>query len=244
MPEDTMPLAEGCFVKTLNNMGYMTTCLDEFSREFVQFAAIAPGPVLDVGAAYGVATLSALNAGATVIANDIDERHLNMLMGRVDPELWDRVELLSGDFPELPINSSSLGAALVCRVLHFFEGERVERSAEALFGWLKPGGKVFIVTETPFVGTLRKFADEYARRKQHGDPWPGLITNMSFYSGKRAGTIPEFANWLDPDVLNRVFKQAGFEIERCHTFARPEFPEDLQWDGRESVGLVGVKPPS
>jgi hypothetical protein len=47
---------------------------------------------------------------------------------------------------------------------------------------------------------------------------------------------------LDPDVLRRLFSEAGFMIEECRTFARPEFPADIQLDGRESVGLIAVRP--
>ena len=39
------------FVRTLNNMGYMTSGLDPYSQAFVDFAPGAPGPCLDVGAA-------------------------------------------------------------------------------------------------------------------------------------------------------------------------------------------------
>jgi hypothetical protein len=47
---------------------------------------------------------------------------------------------------------------------------------------------------------------------------------------------------LDPEVLTRVFREGGFQVEEASLFARPEFPEDLRLDGRESVGVIGVKP--
>jgi hypothetical protein len=49
-------------------------------------------------------------------------------------------------------------------------------------------------------------------------------------------------HFLDPEVLARVFTAAGFIIEKAATFARPEFPKDIQLDGRESVGLIAIKP--
>jgi hypothetical protein len=48
-------------------------------------------------------------------------------------------------------------------------------------------------------------------------------------------------HFLDPDVLSRVFTESGFRIDEATMFARPEFPEDIQLDGRESVGLIATK---
>ncbi len=82
-----MPVAEpNGFIKTLNNMGYMTSTLDPYSMAFADFAPAAPGPCLDVGAAYGVASLVALANGARMIANDIDGRHLRILLDRAPAE--------------------------------------------------------------------------------------------------------------------------------------------------------------
>ena len=42
-----MPSAEpNGFIKTLNNMGYMTSTIDPFSRSFVEFSSRARLPVL------------------------------------------------------------------------------------------------------------------------------------------------------------------------------------------------------
>ena len=81
------------FVRTLNNMGYMTSALDPYSLAFTTFAPAAPGPALDIGAAYGIATLAALAGGARVIANDIDARHLDILSSRAPQEFRSRLVL-------------------------------------------------------------------------------------------------------------------------------------------------------
>ncbi|MBX9666521.1 MAG: class I SAM-dependent methyltransferase [Candidatus Obscuribacterales bacterium] len=235
-----MPDVEDGFVKTLNNTGYMTAGLDRFSQTFVDFAAHAPIRVMDVGAAYGVATLAALKCGATVLANDIDERHLNILYDRVPAAERSRLELLCGQFPNIEVKAESLAATLICRVMHFFDGAAIELSAKRVHEWTVSGGKVFVICETPFVGTLTAFADEYARRKDQGDPWPGLILDMHSYTPRASG-LPKLGNWLDRDVLTRVFSEAGFAIDECEYFARPEFPDWLQLDGKESVGLIATK---
>lgn len=230
------------FVRTLNNMGYMTSGLDPYSQAFVDFAPGAPGPCLDVGAAYGVASLNALSNGAKVIANDIDERHLEILRSRALERLRERLTLLPGSFPDgITFAPESLGAVLVCRVMHFFDGPTIERAATKIMSWLAPGGKVFVVGETPFIGTAKAFFPTYEARVKAGEPWPGIVENVASHDPKRAGNLPSRMHLLDEATLKRVFSGTGFMIEKLGTFARPEFPPDIQLDGRESVGLIARK---
>ena len=230
------------FVKTLNSMGYMTSSLDPFSRAFVEFAPQAPGRCLDIGAAYGIASLAALHNGAAVVANDIDERHLQILSGRTPASLRDRLTLAPGNFPDhIDFPAGSFGAVLLCRVMHFFDGPTIERAAEKLRSWLAPGGKAFVVSETPFLKTALTFFPTYQARLKAGDPWPGMVDNVGAHDPKREGTLPRRMHLLDETILRRVFSHAGFAIERLQLFARPDFPADLQLDGRESVGLIARK---
>jgi hypothetical protein len=242
--ELVMPTPEpNGFVITLNNMGYMTSSLDRFSQDFADFSVRAPGPALDIGAAYGIATVAALARGARVIANDIDGRHLEILSRGVPTELRHNLSLKTGDFPDaLDFTPGSLGAVLVCRVMHFFDGPTIERSAEKLFGWLTPGGKVFVIAETPYLRNFSSFIPTYEARKQAGDPWPGFVDDVKKIAPERGKSLPPKMHFLDPEVLARAFSKVGFVIEKASTFARPEFPEDIQLDGRESVGLVARKP--
>ena len=247
--EFEMPAPESNgFVKTLNRMGYMTSTLDPFSQAFVDFAAQAcpangETPALDIGAAYGVATLAALEKGARVIANDLDVRHLDLLMKRVPEVLKMQLALQVGAFPhQLKIQPNSTGAALVCRVLHFFTGPQIEEAASALFEWVKPGGQVFVVAETPYLKNWAKFIPIYESRKRNKERWPGFVEDVHSIVSSRSVDLPLNMHLLDDEILTRIFIQAGFVIERCQMFARPEFPLDLQLDGRESVGLIARKP--
>ena len=65
MPVERYPGA----VPTLNGRGFMLENLDPYSQSFVSFASEAELPLLDIGCAYGVATLAALPlAHASVLA--------------------------------------------------------------------------------------------------------------------------------------------------------------------------------
>ena len=239
-----MPAAEtNGFVKTLNNMGYMTSTLDEFSRKFIDYSPHAPGPALDIGAAYGIASLAALEKGATVIANDIEKAHLDILMEKAPDQLKGKLSLEPGSFPDhLTMRNESLGAVLVCRVMHFFDGETIEKSAKLLFQWIKKGGKAFVVAETPYLKNFQNFIPIYEKRKQDGVKWPGFIEDVMAIAPERGAFLPPKMHLLDPDVLSRSFANAGFVIEEARMIPRKDFPEDLQLDGRESVGIVARKP--
>ena len=64
-------------VKTQNGCGWTTDQSNPITDEMLEFIAASESPtILDIGAAYGVATLPALRAGATVVANDIESSHL------------------------------------------------------------------------------------------------------------------------------------------------------------------------
>ncbi len=239
-----MPEAErNGFVKTLNNMGYMTSTLDPFSLEFVVFAPEAPGPSLEIGAAYGVATLPALAQGASVIANDIDARHLQILIDRVPEAHRPRLSIMHGSFPEeIRLENGSVGATLIARVLHFLDGPTIDFAMQKIAEWLAPGGKLFIVAETPYLRNFQRFQPIYEARKMAGAKWPGFVENVHEIAPDRAKFLPKTMHLLDVEVLRRAAEEAGLYVEKIHTFPRPDFPEDIRFDGRESVGLVAVKP--
>lgn len=231
------------FIKTLNNMGYMTSTLDPFSQKIIDFAKNSSGPLLEIGAAYGVATLKALEIGCQVIANDLDERHLKILLERTPKQEKERLTLLPGKFPEeINIPQKSVGAILICRVLHFFNGQRIELAINKAFGWLKSGGKLAIIAETPYLKNFQNFIPIYEQRKKQGHPWPGFIEDTMEFGPDRGKFLPKQVHWLDKEVLCRAVEKVGFLIEEVSFIDRKDFPDDLRLDGRESVGLIARKP--
>ncbi len=243
MNQSRMPEEKEGFIETLNHQGFMTSSLDIYSKEFVSFAGRAQKPVLDIGAAFGVASLEALKAGASVIANDIDARHLEILKERTPEEYKDKLRLVMGAFPdELNFEAGSLSAVLACRVMHFFDGSTIEASANKIYSWLSTGGKVFIVGETVYVRTMQNFIREFEDRIAKGENWPGYFDDVHERCAPEVkNKLPETKHFFSPEMLWRVFQNAGFKIEKCDVFPRPDFPKWLQLDGRESCGLIAVK---
>lgn len=238
---DSMPNTS---TPTLNRCGRTTRALNEYARMFVEYASSENSPVLDVGAAFGVATLPALKKGAVVIANDIDIRHLDIITRNVAEGDRERLRVVLGMFPsEVHFDDASLAAILASNVLNFLSGPEITRGVEAMYRWLKPGGKVFVIAGTPYAQNVKGFIPEYEARRERGNPWPGECDDIRAFSAEPTiDELPSFLHLLDDTVLRRAFHAAGFYVERVEMFLRAGLPEYLRCDGRENVGLVAHKP--
>jgi SAM-dependent methyltransferase len=232
---------EGYFVPTLNQMGYATTVLDRYSQSFVVFCAPSK-TVIDIGAAYGAAVLPALSKGATVIANDIDEGHLSAIKQRCNPENLSKLTLDSRPFPDkLDFAPGTFDAILCCRVIHFFSPQLVKKSFEKFAQWLKPEGKLFLICESPYLKNFSAFIPIYEKQKAEGHPFPGFIEDAQAFAAARGPHLPKQVHWFDPDVFKSLAQEFKFHVELAEFFARPQFPADIQLDGRESVALIATK---
>ena len=220
--------------------------MNEVSRLFVDFCRDASLPVLDIGAAYGIATLPALAAGATVIANDLDSAHLEVLAQRCPREHRSRLVLATGRFPRhLHWAEGSLAAIHASNVLHFLTGPQIENGAASIAHWLAPGGRVFIQASTPWQKPWTRFVPLFEERRAQGEAWPGWMEDTRAHSDHgKLSQIPKSIHLLDDTVLCRVMEAAGLTVERCWLYRREDLPASLHYDGRECVGLIASKPGS
>jgi len=225
---------------TLNNMGYMPEWLDVTQEEFLSFLKLNPEwPGLDIGAAYGFVCKKAIEQGTSVIANDLDPRHLDQLRLEIRSDLC---SFVAGRFPyEVDFASESLGAILLSRILHFLHGNEIEDGFKRLYKWLVPGGKVFVEAMTPFIKAFEPHLKSYQDKKKT-QKWPGEIEvpqdMMNFYQNQ----IPTEMNLLDRETLEVQLKAKGFVIERAFYFTPKNAPQSICLDGREAVAIVAMKP--
>ena len=230
---------------TQNQRGF-TYLLPPIGEQFVHFASTCEHSVVDIGAAYGVATLPALEAGARVIAVDISEQHLVALKQRA-ARYQSSLRIIPGRFPFLYDRClEGIGAAYLSQVLPFLTPDQVMLGANRLYNWLVPGGKVFIVSFTPFLNHVHRFLDVYHERKAQGKRFAGYIDTLAQYcSDKTIGDqLPESILHVDEDDLRSAFSEAGFAIEHLSLFGdvHNDLPEGIRYDGRERVGMIASKP--
>ena len=229
---------------TNNRMGWSGDAINEVSQQFIQYARQCSQPVLDIGAAYGVATIPALAAGATVIANDLSPEHLVELRRRTPRDLLTRLTTMPGRFPtDIDFPAESLAAVHISQVLHFLTGDQVEAGLRKIFDWLRPGGRLFVLAGTPYTATHRRFVEEFHRRKALGDEWPGWIEDLREYNKHwSANLLPASLHVFDEDVLGTAVRRAGFVVLEVRLFSRTGLPEFCRLDGRENLGLIAKKP--
>ena len=142
---------------TLNSQGYMLADLHKISRAFVEFSSLAPGPVLDIGTANGYVALEALKRGASVIANDMESKHLENLRRRVPKKDLKRISFVVGQVPwKVSISHYSLGAVLASGVLHYLSPIDFSFAIKNIATWLKSGGKFFLATPSPYTNVYQK----------------------------------------------------------------------------------------
>jgi SAM-dependent methyltransferase len=240
-PDDLLPesYVEG-LIPTLNKTGWMTETLDTYSQEFTRYAGSINTEVLDIGCAYGVATLAALDAGASVLACDMEPRHLEILEKRVPVEQQERFRCSPATLPGVNFPPHRFGAILAARVLHFLNGAQIESAVHKMHDWLQPGGQLYLIADTPYTGPWYIHADRYEQRKAAGDPWPGYVDD--YISLLPAGTDPEghpgFINPLDPDILSRVCNASGLEIISADFLSSAT----KRAKGKEHAGVIARRP--
>jgi ubiquinone/menaquinone biosynthesis C-methylase UbiE len=237
-------------VPTLNNMGWMIAQeLDTYTEAFIHYALTANKPVLEVGAAYGVAAPRILQQGGKVIVNDLDGRHLDTLYEQTPPHLQPNLQLLAGScIDEIEVEDSNLSAILCGRVFHFFDTETIAVCLARFARWLEPNGKIFIVADSIFHGMNEGLLADFLQRKAEGHPNPAkvsLANNPRLAAQPNKDEIlqamPEYFNFIDIETMAKLFNQAGFLVEYASYFPAKYYYDVSLWDGREGVGLIGVK---
>ena len=232
-------------VPTMNGTGFMFEVRDGYAEEWIRYSGSICDPVLELGCAYGVSTLPALEAGARVVASDMEPRHLEILEGRVAPALRANLTCVAGTLPDVDFEKEHFGAILCSRVLHFMSGEDIDASVARMASWLKPGGRLYLVADTPY-GIWRKHIPAFEEGQRTGVRWPGMLVGLHNYlpTGGVQKHIdkPAFMNLLDADLLARICTEAGLQVQRATFIDRVDFKGLGRMDGRENAGAMAVKP--
>lgn len=236
------PECDGSVV-TLNAMGYMVAQPDQYIQDFISYASLytEKHKFLDIGAAYGVATLPVLaHSPVQIVANDLDPRHLEILYSKVPDNHRQRLQIISGAFPhDLSFPPETFQGILASRVLHFLKGNDILKALKDLYTWLKPGGCLFLIVMTPYMANLKNFIPHFERSKASGVPWPGYIEDTSlYYSTERQCEVPPFLTVFDQDLICDLVQKTGFVVEKSHYTPTAMIASDMRLEGRENISVL------
>jgi len=240
-------------IPRIDGLGYVCKdAVDPICIECLQFIASSPGPVLEIGAGYGAFTSKILRARNTIplVVNDSDGRHLEIIKSQLSHSL-NRITFIPGTFTDLKglLEKNSIGTIIVHGVFQFMDGYKIREAFEIVANLLMPGGRVFIISDSPFNKLLEdNWLPKYLRNiesssneQKQSDLWPGYFENFES-SSPLAQNYPKSLHYLDVNVLQREASRIGLSIDSVRYLNRYEYPDLLRLDGRESVGLIVSKP--
>ncbi|WP_298773620.1 class I SAM-dependent methyltransferase [uncultured Shewanella sp.] len=238
---------------TLNKKGVMVKQFSMVSQSFIRDSASATHAVIDMGCAYGIATLPVLAMKKKIIACDLEQQHLDILKAETPKTLLPFLTVKQGDFPsDFHFERHSISGIHCSYLFHFLKGEDVIQGMKKSYDWLIPSGKFYINVATPYQYWL-KFIHEFERREKSGERFPGQIQLSSMgefiHQDKLelmpGDALPEFVHLFTVKSLSALLEDVGFIIEDSHYFDI-NFPEQLDnffgGNGRGILGIIARKP--
>lgn len=237
---------EGLYIPTLNHTGFMLTKLDPFLERFVNHTITEKDYFhMDVGAAFGSVTLKASSLGAKMIANDLDQEHLDQIKKQVSTR--HSLRTMQGDIRyDIEVEKESLGSVLFSRVLHFFSGPEILETIQKIYQWLVPGGFIFCVNETPYFGTFKNFIPTYEDRKKRNHPWPGYMNESEaqrYIDDSKRPYVRSGVHLFDENLYQSIAQTLPFlTFQIGYLDRKGYFPDDALYDGRESIWMIAQKP--
>jgi SAM-dependent methyltransferase len=241
------------FKMTNNSHGVMHK-MNSISEAFVEYAKTCHGTVLDIGSAYGIATVPILKESpdVKVIACDISGKHLDVLFKKIKEiddndgsNLASRLTLLESKFPDFDLEENSLDAVLASHVLPFLTGKEIEVGFAKLAKFIKPGGILYVTSYSIYNKVMEKYIPNYEKRKEQGDHWPGELEDASLYWNKLnplTSILPKKLNHLEPCLVEQTLIENNFNIKYLDFLSlTDEIPYEMKLNGREAMGLIATQ---
>ena len=218
----------------------MKQSMDEFSEDFINLAKEAKKPVLEIGAAYGWYTHKVMEQDIDIIAADLSQEHLEVLLENAPKDKMNKLKVVQGLFPEdMDFPKESLSVVLAARVLHFLEGKDIETGLDKIYDWLEEGGH-FVCTNCSIYHITVKdsLLSSFQQREKEGEKWFGSTNNYRGDIPSHAPYLPEFLNVFDVEQLEKLLPEHGFKIKKIKLF---DHPTDNQSNNKGHIGFVAQK---
>lgn len=236
--------AIGGRIATKNHLGFMFIDIAGSTPAFLEYTKKCHGTVIDVGCAYGVATLPALEQStAHVIAFDAAAEHLTVLKNMVKPEDIDRITFKHGylqqdfNYPENTIDAIHLSY-----VIPYLSPTDFTHGIHACYQALKPGGKLFINTVSIYLNIFKHLTEDYEEQLTAGATWPGVVEKIkeSQLNQSDSKHVPDILNLVTLEFLEKQLIHLGFKIEQSFYYDFKNLPE-FHSEGRGCIAIIASK---
>lgn len=227
-------------IPTLNRMGYMKIDLDEFSEDFINKSSNFVEPSLEIGCAYGYVVQKILENGNKIIANDLSQEHLSILLQQAPAENLDNLYIYPGKFPdEIDLPENSIANIFASRIMHFLTGREIKTGLEKIHSWLVKGGQFYFIAVTPYHDAiLSKFLSTYQKNVVDNIEWPGVIENHWEINPAHKEYVESYLHVFDIPQLETLLPEYGFEINKINYF---NYPYDTTAGKKGHVGFIATK---
>jgi SAM-dependent methyltransferase len=236
---------------TLNKYGKMSLTPNPLFKSCLSMICKSK-PVLDIGCAFGYTSKLLLDHGYKVIANDLDQLHLDNLVKSLDAQSEEksRLQIKIGNINDLNFEDGSLSAILGFNVMHFMSGEEIRNLFMKFFKWLSPNGILILSSASPYILKDYNYLKKYYNNYHNKVEWPGecktgeLLNSDEISIGQYwINRLPDNFHFFSSEILCREALLSGFSIFKLEYFDENEngYVEINHHHQRSDVGIVCIK---
>lgn len=234
---------EGSF-ESLNRMGIIVNEDNEITASFLEDLS-AGDKALEIGAGFGYFSIKAIEKGAQLNVNDLSQKHLNIFSEALSEHQQSQVKILPGKFTEIAaqVENASLKSVLAQRVFTYMNPDELANTLNLINQKLIAGGKLYIVTQTPYTKQWLNLIPEYEKRKADKQANPGFFNDLEDYSQDNSRKIAS-QYLLDSPELEALLHKSGFTIDKSFYLShnrKSKHSREHKLDGREFVGVIAIK---
>lgn len=245
--EQPKPSQTGKTKLTFNNTGFDVLDAEHVTHNWVIQDALthcnANKQLLDIGGGYGAITKDALSKGTTVVYNDLCDQHLIIGYQGIDPAYRSKITLNNQAVEKLELPENSFDIIVAHRILHFLPPKDVEQSIANFAKWLKPNGRLYIVTLSPtHIAYRDSFLPTYNQKWKDGNEWPGYPLNTQDALPAQAYALPKTLHVMDERPLRKALEKNGLTVAKTDYVSTKKLGVEKDRDGRESFGIIAQKP--
>lgn len=203
-------------LKTKNNMGFAHLTPLKITQKLYRQAETQKGLYADIGAAYGIDAIHMIKVGARVVAIDLEAQHLEVLKKQLNAEEQQRLVTRCQRFPEeVNLESEAYDAILLSRILIFLTPTSLDEALSKIYSALKIGGKVYIVTASPFSENWEPVQDIFKEHQKLLPTQPLLLQNLWELLPQTRTFLPQCIQLFDREALKSSLEKNGFEVTEC-----------------------------